>query len=351
MSLSPEAFLGEIATNPALAAISLLAVLVILINGWTEAPNAIATCVSTRALSIRKAILLAAVFNFLGLLSVTLAGAKVAWTIYSLAEFGGTPAQSLAALCGAMTAILVWTVAAWKFGIPTSEGHALIAGITGSAIALQGGLGGIHGQEWMKVLYGMFLAILLGFAGGFLLSRILARIFSRVERQKTTTLFMRAQIGASAGMAFMHGAQDGQKFIAVFLLGIYLAGAGGTAPTREVPVWLVILLSLLMALGTAVGGRRIIKRVGLQMVRLEPYQGFSADAAAAFSLLAASLFGLPVSTTHTKTSAIIGVGVARRASSVKWVVFRDIAATWLLTFPGCGLLGWLTTSLFLILFR
>ena len=351
MNLSLVEFLGHASANSPLVLTTLLTIGVILINGWTDAPNAIATCVSTRSLTIGKAIILASVSNFLGVLMVTLINAKVAETIFRMVDFSGDRQASLIAFTTSLAAILIWSLAAWRFGIPTSEGHALIAGLTGSAIALQGGLSGINGSEWLKVIYGIFLSIFIGFAGGFLIARILGRLFKNVMRQKTTVLFKRAQIGASAGMAFMHGAQDGQKFIGIFLLGLFLAEGAGAPTDASVPLWVVFFLSVLMAIGTAIGGQRIIKKVGLQMVRLEPYQGFSADAAASLGLLASSAPGFPVSTTHTKTTAILGVGVAKRASSVKWGIVWDIAMTWLLTFPGCGLLGWLLTSLFLKLMQ
>ena len=150
-------------------------------------------------------------------------------------------------------------------------------------------------------------------------------------------------------MAFMHGAQDGQKFIGIFLLGIALA-QGNAATDFIIPVWLMLLCSTVMALGTAIGGGKIIKTVGVNMVKLETYQGFSADFAGALSLLTASLFGLPVSTTHTKATAIMGVGAGRHLSSVNWLTVKEMVYTWVLTFPGCGLVGYLMAKLFIQIF-
>ena len=151
-------------------------------------------------------------------------------------------------------------------------------------------------------------------------------------------------------MAFMHGAQDGQKFMVVFMLGVFLVNGQSGTTTFEIPIWLMLLCSLVMGLGTSIGGYRIIKSVGMDMVKLEKYQGFAADIAGAGCLLLSSLTGLPVSTTHTKTTAIMGVGAARRLSSVNWGIVKDMGMTWVLTFPGCGLIGFLMAKLFMWIF-
>ena len=320
------------------------------VNGWTDAPNAIATCVSTRAMPIRAAILMAAVFNFLGVFVMTKLNASVAMTIYNMADFGGSSHDALTALCAAMVAIVVWATAAWYFGIPTSESHALIAGISGAAIALQGGISGINGAEWLKVLYGLGLSTLLGFGMGWLCVTATEIIFRYADRRKARSGFAAAQIAGGAANAFMHGAQDGQKFMAVFMLGAALAGGDANATAFEIPAWLMVVCSAVMALGTSIGGYRIIKSMGMDMVKLDVRQGFAADAAAAFCLLGSSLFGIPVSTTHTKASSIMGVGAARRIRAVNWNVARDMVLTWVLTFPGCGLISFLATKLFLLIF-
>ena len=148
----------------------------------------------------------------------------------------------------------------------------------------------------------------------------------------------------------MHGAQDGQKFMGVFLLGIALAGGNGTTSNFQIPVWLMVLCSAVMALGTSIGGYRIIKAVGMDMVKLETYQGFSADLAATGCMLLSSLIGVPVSTTHTKTTAIMGVGASKRLSSVNWGTVKEMLLTWVLTFPGCGIIGYLMAKLFMWIF-
>ena len=350
MTISLQQFLSQLMSSPVLLITVLLTLGVIFVNGWTDAPNAIATCVSTRSMGPRAAILMAAVFNFLGVLVMTLINATVAETIYNMVDFGGNSHEALIALCAALFAIVLWAVLAWYFGIPTSESHALIAGISGAAIALHGGLAGINGGEWVKVLYGLVLSTLLGFGAGWAAAKLTAFICRDMDRKKTTPFFRGAQICGGAAMAFMHGAQDGQKFMGVFMLGIFLVNGQADVTQFELPVWLMILCSLVMGIGTSIGGYRIIKAVGMDMVKLEKYQGFSADVAAAGCLLLSSLTGIPVSTTHTKTTAIMGVGAAKRLSSVNWSVVKEMVLTWVLTFPGCGIIGFLMARLFIWLF-
>jgi len=343
-------FLNHFISNPILMVTTILTLGVILVNGWTDAPNAIATCVSTRSMSPKAAILMAAVFNFLGVLVMTIFNAKVSETIYKMVDFGQNSHEALIALCAALFAIVLWATAAWWFGIPTSESHALIAGISGAAIAIQKGIRGINPKEWVKVLYGLGLSLVIGFLMGILVVKIVEKIFRGFDRRKTFGFFKNAQIFGAAGMAFMHGAQDGQKFMGVFMLGMFLAQGQAQVKNFDIPIWLCILCSLVMALGTSIGGYRIIKAVGMDMVKLETYQGFSADTAAAICLFAASVFGLPVSTTHTKTTAIMGVGAAKRISSVNWGVVKEMLLAWVLTFPGCGLIGFLMALLFMKIF-
>lgn len=345
----PE-FWEQVCHSPMLMVSTVLTLGVILVNGWTDAPNAIATCVSTRAISARKAIVMAAVFNFLGVLVMTAVNASVAMTIYNMVDFGGNAHISLVALCAAMAAIVIWATAAWYFGIPTSESHALIAGISGAAVAIQNSFSGINGAEWMKVIYGILLSTVLGFAFGFAVSKLTLLCARHCNRIRANRFFSGAQVAGGAAMAFMHGAQDGQKFMAIFLLGAAFSGGHSDISSFTVPVWLMILCSAVMGLGTSIGGYRIIKSVGMDMVKLKPYQGFSADLAATLCLLFSSLAGIPVSTTHTKTTAIMGVGAARRMSNVNWKIVKELVLTWVFTFPGCGLLGFIMAKLFLHMF-
>ena len=350
MSVDFGQFLAMLTTNPLLPVTVILTLGVVLVNGWTDAPNAIATCVSTRAISPKAAIVMAAIFNFLGVLVMTIVNSKVAMTIYNMVDFGGNTRDASVALCAALFAIVVWATAAWKFGIPTSESHALIAGLSGGAIALHSSLSGINPAEWVKVLYGLVLSTFLGFGMGFLSTKITEAIFRRTDKRKSVGFFKNAQVFGGAAMAFMHGAQDGQKFISVFLLGIFLVNGQSSVNNIAIPIWLMVLCSLVMGIGTSIGGYRIIKAVGMDMVRLKPHQGFAADFAAAGCLLISSLTGTPVSTTHTKTTAIMGVGASMRIKAVDWSIVKEMVLTWILTFPGCGLLGFLMTKLFMMIF-
>ena len=201
MTIDLSTFLSQLVSNPALLITFALTLGVILVNGWTDAPNAIATCVSTRAIKPRSAILMAAVCNFLGVLVMTKINATVAQTISNMVDFGGDAHEALIALCAALFAIVIWATAAWVFGIPTSESHALIAGVSGAAIAMQGGLKGINGGEWIKVIYGLILSTVIGFIAGFVIVRILESICKNMDRRKTNRFFKKAQVAGGAAMA------------------------------------------------------------------------------------------------------------------------------------------------------
>ena len=345
-------FWCQMTANPLLFVAVTLTLGVILVNGWTDAPNAIATCVVTRCMPAKAAILMAAVFNFLGVFVMTKINNEVAVTITGMVNFGDNAGRTvIIVLCAAMLAIVIWATFAWVFGIPTSESHALIAGLSGGAMALEG-LGAIVWDQWLKVIYGIFISVLLGFGLAWLICKLVTLIFYKANRPKTEPFFRIAQIIGSAAMAFMHGAQDGQKFMGIILLCVFtLQGTGGAAASFEIPTWLMILCSVVMASGTAMGGKKIIKSVGMDMVKLEKYQGFSADIASSASLVFCSVFGLPVSTTHVKTTAIMGVGAVKRISAINFGVVKEMVMTWILTFPGCGLLAFFVTKLFLIIFN
>ena len=345
-------FWSKMTANPLLFIAVTLTLGVILVNGWTDAPNAIATCVVTRCMKAKSAILMAALFNFLGVFVMTLINASVAETITKMVNFGNDPNVAIIALSAALFAIVLWATLAWVFGIPTSESHALIAGLTGSAIALPHGLAGVNGGEWIKVLYGIGISVVLGFGLGWLVCKLVTKICYNMNRPRTQPFFRGAQIAGAASMAFMHGAQDGQKFMGVILLCVYMSQGQSMPGSIDVNSlwWLILLCSVVMAAGTAIGGKKIIKSVGMDMVKLEKYQGFSADIAAAASLLCCSVFSLPVSTTHVKTTAIMGVGAVKRMSAINFGVVKEMVLTWILTFPGCGLVGFLMTKLFIGIF-
>ncbi len=351
MDISFTYFFEQMIMNPLLLMVVLLTLGVILVNGWTDAPNAIATCVVTRCLSPRVAIFVAALFNFLGVFIMSLLNSTVAETITRMVDFGTNSHEAIVALSAALFSIVLWSVLAWLFGIPTSESHALIAGLTGGAIALHGGLSGVNEKEWVKVIYGLVISVVLGFLLGFVICRIVVIIFRNIKRKKTEKFFRFAQISGAAAMSFMHGAQDGQKFMGVILLSVLLSNGQSTENMSiEMPIWLMVICSVVMGLGTSIGGKKIIKSVGMDMVKLEKYQGFSADIAASISLLISSVFGIPVSTTHAKTTAIMGVGAVKRISAINFFVVKEMALTWVLTFPGCGVIGFIMTKIFMWIF-
>ena len=350
MDVSFLGFWQQVTQSPVVAVTTLLTLGVIFVNGWTDAPNAIATCVTTRCLRPRTAIWMSALFNFLGVFIMTQINSAVASTISNMVDFGSNTHEALIALCAALLSIVVYSVAASIFGIPTSESHSLIAGLTGAAIAIQQGVGGINGAEWVKVLYGLVLSLILGFASGWVVCKLLTIICRNLERRRADRFFAGAQIVGAAAMSFMHGAQDGQKFIGVLFLGLAFSHGQSSVTGMLIPVWLMLLCSVVMGLGTSVGGEKIIKSVGMDMVKLERYQGFSADLAGAFCLLLSSVFGIPVSTTHTKTSAIMGVGAVKRLSAINFGVVKDMMLTWIFTFPGCGLISFVMAKLFMYIF-
>ena len=344
MSHSFFAFCQQLGENPALALFALLTLGVLLVNGWTDAPNAIAGAVVTGGLSFRRAVFLAAVCNFAGVCCVTAVNASVAETVYSIASFSGGARAASIALSAGTAGVVIWAVVCWRWGIPTSESHALVAGITGAAVALEGDLSCVHWESWGKVLLGLLLSTAAGLWCGRLAGRA-ARGWRGSER-----LFRGLQLPGAAATAFFHGAQDGQKFLWVFLLGVALVHGRQDEQTFVVPLWLLVFCAGGMALGTGMGGRRIIDTVGREMVTLSPREGFACDVAGVGCLLAATVLGLPVSTTHTRTTALLGVGSAGRKGA-DWRVAGTIALAWGLTFPGCAALGWSMARLFLHLWQ
>ncbi|MBE6953260.1 MAG: inorganic phosphate transporter [Ruminococcaceae bacterium] len=337
-------FLHMLAQTPLLAVAAVLVVGVLVVNGATDAPNAIASAVAARAIRPRAAVAMAAGCDLLGVLAGTLANAAVAETVAALADFGGHARVALAGLCAGMAAVVLWAAAAWVFGIPTSESHALLAGLSGAAIAVGGGTEALNAAAWGKVLFGLPFSLAAGLFGGGLAAMGVRCVFFGRDRRQSARVMRRLQIAGSAAMAFAHGAQDGQKFIGVLWLAFSLAGAVGAVP---IPPWLAVGAAMLMALGTSVGGKRIIKTVGMRMAAPLPYEAFSADAAAAAVLLGASACGLPVSTTHVKTAAMMGAAATNRLRAVNWKVAAEMLWAWVLTFPGCGAAGYLAARLFL----
>ncbi len=342
-------YLVNIIHNPILIIVSILVLGLMIVNGMTDAPNAIATCISTRAIKPKSAVAMAAIFDSLGVFLMTFISSKVASTMTNLVDFGDNSKVSLIALCAGIVSAILWALLTKQFGIPSSESHALIAGITGAAIAISKNFSSVNFDEWKKVLYGLVISSVLGFALGYFISKLVKFVCKKMDRRKTNKFFKKTQVGSGALMAFMHGAQDGQKFMGIFLLGILLTSNIPTTESSIIPMWLIILCSLAMGVGVLTGGYKIIKTVGIKMVKMEPYEGTCADIAGIGCLLLSSFTGVPVSTTHTKTTAIMGVGASKRLSNVNWSIAKSMVISWFLVFPGCGILGFVITKLFLII--
>lgn len=297
---------------------------VIFVNGWTDAPNAIVTPVASGAMPFRRAAGMAALCNLLGVVSTAAVNDAVARTLYSIADFGP---QALIALTAALGATVLWGVIAWRFGIPTSESHALIAGLMGSALAL--GADRLRIGPLLWVAFGLILSLALGW--------LLGRLFRVLLPTRSEWLYRKGQVAGAALTAFLHGAQDGQKFLGVFALILTFQHEG-----YALHAWECWLCAALMALGTLLGGKRIIETVGRKMVLLTPRSGFAAELGCAVTLTLCTLLGLPVSTTHAKTAAVLGAG-----SSPDAKVAGELGMAWLLTFPICGLFAFLLVRLLL----
>lgn len=327
--------------EPILVIVLLLVLAAEFVNGWTDSPNAIATVVSTRVLSPKKAVVMATVLNLLG---VMLTGTAVAATIGK--GIIKPEAIDLSVVAAAMIALVAWSTVAFRYGLPTSESHALIAGLTGAGL-VSAGPNVLQWSGWEKVIIGLGFSTFLGFGVALLVTVGLYNVLRKVRASSIRRVFGRLQILSAAFMAFSHGSNDGQKFMGAFTLALVL---GGALPVFEVPFWVILLCGLVMGLGTLTGGWRIIKTMGFSLTKLEPFHGFAAEASAGFAITLASNLGIPLSTTHTINTAIMGVGATRRFSAVRWGVTRNIVLAWLLTFPICGLLAALLTWLFKIIF-
>lgn len=309
------------------------------VNGWTDAPNAIATVIGTRSLAPRAALAMAAVFNLIGAMS----GTAVATTIgMGIIE---SSAVSLTTVGGAMVGVIIWSSAAARWGIPTSETHALVAGLAGGGLA-SAGPSVILWAGWKKVLVGLVFSSFLGFAAGISLMVAIYWLFRKAVPAQVHGLFRWLQICSAAFMAFSHGSNDGQKFIGAFVLALIL---GGVLPAFHIPIWVILLCASVMALGTGIGGWRIIRTLGVRVTNLKPHQGFAAELAAAGTITLASGFGIPLSTTHTISTSIMGVGAVRGVHAVRWGVTRQLVMAWLVTFPICAAISWSVVKLFTML--
>jgi PiT family inorganic phosphate transporter len=302
------------------------------VNGFHDTANAIATCISTRALSVKAAIIMAAGLNFAGAMIST----KVASTIGKgiVDPVNVTQMVVLAGIIGA----IIWDLITWYYGLPSSSSHAIIGGIMGAVIA-HSGMATLHWKGLEKIILALVISPVVGTTLGFFFMVVMMWTFRNSSPYLLNRGFRRMQILSAAVMAFAHGTADAQKSMGVITLALV---SYGYLTTFKVPPWVMIICATAMALGTAAGGWRIIKTVGRDFVKLQPVHGFCVETASAGVILGASAFGLPTSTTHVITSAILGVGLSKRMSAVNWTIAYRILTAWVLTIPASGLVAYVT---------
>jgi PiT family inorganic phosphate transporter len=315
-----------------------LAVVFDYINGFHDTANAIATSVSTRALRPQWAILMSATANFLGALT----GTAVAKTIASGIATTPTGDAGQIVVAAALVGGIAWNLLTWRLGIPSSSSHALIGGLIGAVIAASGTSALLLGGIANKVLLPLVVSPVLGVGIGFLLMVGLFNFFSGAHPRRLNDRFRRVQLVSAAYMAFSHGSNDAQKTMGIMTLALV---AAGVLSEPVVPLWVILLAASAISLGTAAGGWRIIRTMGQKVVKLDPVHGFAAETTAATIIIGASALGMPVSTTHVISSAIIGVGASDRFASVRWGVAGNIVIAWVLTIPGSGAVAWLAWEL------
>lgn len=305
--------------------IVLLALAFDFINGFHDTANAIATAVSTRALTLKTAIAMAAIMNFLGAILFTGVAKTIANDIINLDQMSDGSTVMIAALLSA----IVWNLITWYFGIPSSSSHALIGSLIGAAIA-DAGITAVKAEGFWKVVSSLFISPVLALTVGFLMFTVIKNIFKRANRGKANQGFRRVQILTAALQAFSHGTNDAQKSMGIITMALITYGHhSGTS----IPHWVQFVCALAMALGTSVGGWRIIKTVGTQIMKLKPVNAVAADLSSALVIQAATHLGLPVSTTHVISSSIMGVGASSRIKSVKWSTAKKMVSAWFTTIP------------------
>jgi PiT family inorganic phosphate transporter len=313
-----------------LVLVIILATVFDFINGFHDTANAIATSVSTRVLSPKIAVSMAAVLNMVGALSGTAVAKMVGAGLVTSA--GITQVTVVSALLSA----IIWDLFTWFFGLPTSSSHAILSGLVGAAVATAGtGIimtGGVY-----KILAGLIFSPIVGLILGYLLMAFLTWIFRRSSPATVTKTFNRLQIVSAAYMAFSHGSNDAQKTMGIITMALV---SYYKLPHFDIPLWVIGLCATAMALGTAIGGWRVIKTLGVRLVNLRPINGFAAEASAATIIEFASRIGLPLSTTHVISSTVMGVGASKRLSAVRWGVGSNILAAWIFTLPACAALAW-----------
>ena len=298
-------------------------------NGFHDAANAIATSVSTRALTPRVALLMAAVFNFGG----AFVGTEVASTVGKGIIEAPSGRHGLVVVAAALVGAITWNLITWYFGLPSSSSHALIGGLAGAAIASTSTV--LWSGILDKVVIPMVVSPLVGFAGAFLVMTAILWIFRRGNPGRVTRGFRVAQVVSAAGMALGHGLQDAQKTMGVIFLA--LLTSGHVNPDDPIPWWVKIAAASAISLGTYSGGWRIMRTLGRRIIHLDPARGFAAEATASTVLYVMAIgLAAPVSTTHTITSAVMGAGATKRFSAVRWGVARGIVTAWVLTIPAAG---------------
>jgi inorganic phosphate transporter, PiT family len=314
-----------------LVCVIVLATIFDFINGFHDTANAIATSISTRVLSPKVAVSMATVLNMVGALSGTAVATMVGAGL--VVPAGITQITVISALLSA----IFWDVFTWYFGLPTSSSHAVLSGLVGAAVATAG-TGVIIQKGVVKILIGLIVSPIIGLILGFFLMLLLIKIFRHSSPSLVTRLFNRSQIVSAAYMAFSHGSNDAQKTMGIITMALV---SYYKLPGFHIPFWVITLCATAMATGTAVGGWRVIKTLGVRLVNLRPINGFAAEASAATVIEIASRIGLPLSTTHIISSSIMGVGASKRLSAVRWGVGGNIVLAWIITLPACGVLAWL----------
>lgn len=301
------------------------------INGFHDTANAIATSVSTKALTPRRAIIMASSMNFLGALTFTGVAQKITSGIANPFDLKDGTTVILAALIAG----IAWNLITWYFGIPSSSSHAIIGGITG-AVIVSSGFDAIQYKGFVSILKGLFISPFLAFAVGFTIYGIIKVIFKNSNLAKTNKRFRLVQILTAAGQSYAHGTNDAQKSMGIITMALIV---GGLHETTDVPFWVQLSCATAMALGTSIGGWRIIKTVGGKIMKIRPINGVAADITGAAVIFGATLIHLPVSTTHVISSAILGVGSSHRVKGVNWGIAKRMVVTWLITLPICSTLG------------
>ena len=301
------------------------------INGFHDTANAIATSVSTRALSPRVAVLLAATMNFIGALTFT----GVAKTITKDIVDPFTLQNGSLIILAALLSAIAWNLITWYFGIPSSSSHALIGSIAGAAVSAAG-LGVLNYEGFIKILQALLISPFLALAVGFLMMSLFKVLFKKNTLYKTNKGFRIFQIGTAALQSFTHGTNDAQKAMGIITMALI---AADLQTTDDIQMWVRVSAALAMGLGTSIGGYKIIKTVGGKIMKIRPVNGAAADLSSALIIFGATTIHLPVSTTHVISSAIMGVGSAQRVKGVKWGVARKIVLTWIITLPICAALA------------